>query len=110
MLFRSLSIIGDDIFKAALISAKYFDGNNVIHPNKDLKTVDRWDFYIKPLLYGKYWGNALSYFPKYAGFETVEYLHGNANFKKHAVGIPYDKLIEFIKTPGAITKRFYQNV
>ena len=105
-----LSIIGDDIFKSALMSARYFDGNGVTHPNKYLKTVDRWDFYIKPLLYGKYWGNELTYFPKYAGFETVEYLHGNKKFKQRAVIIPYQELIDFIKTPGAITKRFYQNV
>lgn len=105
-----LSIIGDDIFKSALMSAKYFDGNGVTHPNKYLKTVDRWDYYIKPLLYGKYWGNELTYFPKYAGFETVEYLHGNDKFKQRAVIIPYDEIIEFIKTPGAVTKRFYQNV
>lgn len=105
-----LSIIGDDIFKSALLSAKYFDGNGVTHPNKYLKTVDRWDYYIKPLLYGKYWGNELTYFPKYAGFETVEYLHGNDKFKQRAVIIPYDEIIEFIKTPGAVTKRFYQNV
>jgi hypothetical protein len=105
-----LSIIGDDIFKSALISAKYFDGNGLDHPNKYLKTVDRWDYYIKPLLYGKYWSNELTYFPKYAGFETVEYLHGNDKFKQRSVIIPYDEIIEFIKTPGAVTKRFYQNV
>ncbi len=105
-----LSIIGDDIFKAALMSARYFDGNGVTHPDKYLKTVDRWDFYIKPLLYGKYWGDELTYFPKYAGFEPIEYLHGNKKFRHKAVIIPYDEVIEFIKTPGAITKRFYQNV
>jgi len=104
-----LSIIGDDIFKAALMSARYFDGNGVKHPNKHLTTVDRWDFYIKPLLYGKYWGNELTYFPKYAGFETIKYLQGNNKFKQNRVIIPYDELIEFIKKPSSITKRFYSN-
>lgn len=105
-----LSIIADPIFRAALLSARYFDGNGVTHPNKHLKTVDRWDFYIKPLLYGRYWGDELTYFPKYAGFETVEYLHGNSKFRQHAVIIPYAQLIEFIKVPGGIKKRFYENV
>jgi hypothetical protein len=105
-----LSIIGDDIFKAALYSARYFDGNGVTHPNKSLTTVDRWDFYIKPLLYGKYWGDELIYFPKYAGFETVKYLYGNHKFRHHGVIISYDELIDFLRTPGSIKKRFYQNV
>ena len=105
-----LSIIGDDIFKAALKSARYFDENGVTHPNKHLKTVDRWDFYIKPLIYGKYWGDELTYFPKYAGFELIDYLQGNEKFKHHAVMISYDELIDFIDAPTATTRRFYQNV
>jgi hypothetical protein len=105
-----LSIIGDEIFKAALMAARYFDGNNITHPNKDLKTVDRWDFYIKPLIYGKYWEDELIYFPKFAGFENIKYLNGNHKFKQKAVFIPYTELIDFLKTPDAITRRFYQNV
>jgi hypothetical protein len=105
-----LSIIGDEIFKAALMAARYFDGNNITHPNKDLKTVDRWDFYIKPLIYGKYWGDELIYFPKFAGFENINYLYGNHKFKQKAVIIPYTELIDFLKTPGAMARRFYQNV
>lgn len=108
-----LSIIGDEIFKAALTSARYFDGNNLTHPNKELKklkTVDRYDFYIKPLLYGKYWGDELIYFPKFAGFENIQYLFGNEKFREKAVIIPYDELIAFLKQKEPEIKRFYQNV
>lgn len=105
-----LSIIGDDVYKGALLASRYFDESGLTHPNKYLKTVDRWDMFIKPILYGKYWGDELTYFPKYAGFETVDYLHGNSKFKQHAVAIEYFELLDFLRTPGAITKRFYANV
>jgi hypothetical protein len=105
-----LSIIDDEIFRAALIAARYYDGNGLSIPGKMLKTVDRWDYYIKPLLYGKYWGSSLTYFPKYQGFEKIDYLQGNPKFKKHAITIPYKEFLEFLKTPGGKIKRFYENV
>jgi hypothetical protein len=105
-----LSIITDSIFKSALMSAMYFDGNGAVVEHKYLKTVDRWDFYIKPLMYGKYWGDELIYFPKFAGYERVNYLHGNKNFKKHAIMIDYYEFINFLNTPGSITKRYYENL
>lgn len=105
-----LSIIDDEIFKAAFVAARYYDGNGLNLTGKMLKTVDRWDYYIKPLLYGKYWGNSLTYFPKYQGFEKIDYLQGNPKFKKHAITIPYKDFLTFLKTPESKIKRFYENV
>jgi len=106
-----LSIINDDVYRAALKSARYFDGNGLSTPNKNLKTFDRWDYYIKPIIYGKYWGDELIYFPKYRGYENIEYFNvKTVNTRKHAIAIPYEEIIDFLKTPGAIVKRYYENV
>jgi len=106
-----LSMINDDVYRAALKSARYFDGNGVDIPGKNLKTFDRWDYYIKPIIYGKYWGDELIYFPKYRGYENIEYLGVKAaNVRKHAIHIPYEEIIDFLKTPGGIVKRHYENV
>lgn len=106
-----LSILQDDTFRGALESARYFDGNNLnvdepsVHPND----VDRWDYYIKPIIYGKYWGNTLTYFPKSNGFEKIQFLKGNPVYRKHACIIRYYELLDILKTPGAV-KRVYENV
>lgn len=107
----TLSILDDDIFKSALYSAKYFDENNASIPDANLKTTDRYEYYIKPLLYGKYWKDELIYFPKYKGFEKIKYLNEkNSKTRKHMISVPYDELVSFLKTPGSITKRYYENV
>lgn len=108
------SVITDDIYTAALKAAPYFDGNGVKIPLKSPRTLDRWDMYIKPILYGKYWGDDLEFFPKYAGFEKLDWIliepRYKAHFvKKHAMAIPYKEFVDFMKTPGQ-TKRYYENV
>lgn len=105
----TLSILGDEVFQAAIHTAKYFDGNGVTHPDKYLNTVDRWDFYIKPLIYGKYWKDELIYFPKYGGVEKIPNFSGNPWMRKHAVVTPYFNFIEFLKQPNK-TMRVYDNV
>ncbi len=107
-----MSIIDDDVFKAAVSTMQYFDGNGLEKDRTYLKSVDRWDYYIKPLIYGKYWKDELIYFPKYAGFEKVEYLYGNEKLtqKQHMVGIEYHKLLEWCNKIGGKTHRFYENV
>ena len=92
------SILTDDIYKAALYSREYYDGNGLQKPGTVLKTVDRWDYYIKPLLYGKYWGDELIYFPKYAGFENVQYLAEHRWQRENVTLIPYQTLIDNMST------------
>lgn len=109
-----LSIIGDEIFKAAFAAAPYFDGNGLTSTTKNLKSVDRWDYYIKPIIYGKYWRDELIYFPKFAGNEYIEYLQvpddKKLTIRKHAVYMPYYEMLDFLATPGSIVKRIYENV
>ena len=106
-----LSIITDDIFKAALHSHVYFDGNGLHKKGVKLQTVDRWDYYIKPLIYGKYWKDQLLYFPKYVGFENLEWLSSPPlPYRQHGISIPYFDLITHLKSEPGKVKRFYENV
>jgi hypothetical protein len=106
-----LSILQDDTFKGAVESARYFDGNKLFSNERSAspQSVDRWDYYIKPIIYGKYWGDTLTYFPKSNGFENIDFLKGNPVYRKHACIILYHELLDILKTPGAI-KRVYENV
>lgn len=104
------SILDDDVFKAAIVTARYFDGNKARVPGKYLHTVDRWDFYIKPIVYGKYWKDELIYFPKFAGTENIAYISGNTEFRKHALSVPYYEFLNFLNQNNGETKRFYENV
>jgi hypothetical protein len=104
------SILDDEIYRSAVYTSEYFDGNGAIIEGKYLRTVDRWDYYIKPLVYGKYWKDELIYFPKFAGTEKINYISGNEKFKKHAVVIPYFKFLDFLNSNDGHTERFYENV
>lgn len=105
-----LSILCDDVFRSAICTARYFDGNGAVIDGKDLKTVDRWDYYIKPLIYGKYWKDELIYFPKYVGTEKIPFIKGNHKFKLNAMAIPYQEFIDFLSNQNNVNKRFYENV
>jgi len=92
------SMIGDDIYKASIVSHVYFDKNGLkVDGKKWLKTVDRWDYYIKPIMFAKYWGTSLSYFPKFAGSENVDYLCTNPKFLQKLIGIPYFEFLKFLE-------------
>ncbi len=104
-----LSILNDDIYRAAISSYEYFDSNGLDKEGTHLHTVDRYDYYIKPLLYGKYWEDELIYFPKYVGIEKINFFNFESDFRKNgrAVTIPYYELIEHLSS-GSNTKRYYQ--
>lgn len=104
------SILNDDVYKAALYTHQYFDGNGLSKHGADLDTLDRWDYYIKPIIYGKYWKDELIYFPKFGGWENVPYTKGNRWFRKNGVAIPYFDFLNYLSSKPGNTKRYYENV
>lgn len=105
------SIMNDEIFESAMASSDYFDGNNLSSPGKNLLTLDRYDYYIKPLIYAKYWKDELEYFPKFLGFENIDYLNEKTKkIKKHAVVIPYENAKTFISRIDGSKRRYFENV
>jgi len=112
------SVLDDEIYKSALISSNYFDGNGLFKDKCHLRTVDRWDYYVKPLIYGKYWGDELIYFPKFTTIDNIDWMFtdkeyisdGNGYIRKHAVVYPYYDLLDFLKSNYSKTMRVYENV
>lgn len=106
-----LSILDDDIFKAALYSHEYFDTNGLFKKGVKLTTVDRWDYYIKPLIYGKYWKDQLIYFGKFVGFENLDWLSSpNLQYRKHGISTSYFEMLRILKSDPGSMKRLYENV
>jgi hypothetical protein len=101
-----LSTLSDDAFKAGITSYRYIDGYT---GNKNSTAVDRWDYFIKPFIYGKYWKD-LEYFPKHRVFENVKYIKDNIEHKlrQQSLVIPYQEFVDFLNTENTV-KRFYEN-
>lgn len=111
------SILNDDIYRAAMHSVEYFINNGLQKDNVDLDRLDRWDYYIKPLIYGKYWKGELEYFSKFVGFKNIPYLTRPSEFFKQYPGMSffsysvtpqYEDFIDFLGQNNGKVKRFYQ--
>lgn len=108
------SILDEEILWSCIHSWEYFKGNGLTKgpdfPHVYLNTTDRWDYYIKPLIYGKYWKDELLYFPKWAGFENIPFFLTELKIREHALMTPLRPFIDFLKSCNGETKRFYQNI
>lgn len=117
------SILNDDTFKGAFYANEYFDGNGLVKPGVDvhLQTSDRWDYYIKPIIYGKYWRDELLYFPKFGGWENIPFMNGiyagetleNDSEKwsrEHGIMMKYHKLLDHLGNINGPIKRYRTNI
>lgn len=108
------SILDEEILWSCIHSWEYFKGNGLTKgpgfPHVYLNTTDRWDYYIKPLIYGKYWKDELLYFPKWAGFENIPFFLTELKIREHALITPLKPFINFLKSCSGTKKRFYQNI
>jgi hypothetical protein len=109
-----VSILDEETLWSCIYSWPYFKGNGLTN-GADRKityptTTDRWDYYIKPLIYGKYWKDELLYFPKWSGFENIPFFLTTIKLREHALITPLRPFVDFLKSCNGETKRFYQNV
>lgn len=104
-----LSMLQDDIMISSTICSEYFEGNKLTKYGSPISIVDRWDYYIKPIMYAKYWGNELFYFPKYAGPEGISYIENapKHKFKENYIVVPYQQFIKDLTNPNETIKRYY---
>jgi hypothetical protein len=74
-----------------------------LYTKQDVRNIDWWDTFIKPMYYGKYWGKDLIYFPKFAGAENIDYvIHGlEHDYRKDHILVPVDQLLADLQTTGA---------
>lgn len=105
-----LSCISDDLFKYFFNSWIYYDGNGLQQYGKKLADVLRYEYYVKPMLYSKHWGNELSYFPKFSGYENIEWLMKEVRVMKleKFAAIEVNELISHLSKFNGETRRFTQ--
>jgi hypothetical protein len=104
-----LSSISDPLLDNFFTSWKFYN-NNLTLDGQPLKDIYKFDYYIKPILYSKHWGDQLEYFPKSIGIEKIDWIYNDIkNVKpKNTVVIPRNNLIELLSNDSPITKRYYQ--
>lgn len=114
----SLSYITDDLFKYFSQSWDYYD-NKLIMPNKinffnkEMPSVYRYDFYIKPLFLAKNWGDELLYFPKIAGYENIDWINrieDTTKYQHHHVLMPVRELIDHYQSQCPTVKRYASHI
>lgn len=103
------SILLDDIYTAYLQSHSYFMNNNLQEADgSKVPQLYFWNYYVKPLMLGKYWGNELCYFPKYQGPEGIEWLVNPSvtqDYTKDAVFVNLAAFKKFLQSPRSLTAR-----
>jgi len=106
-----VSILDEETLWSCIHSWQYFKGNGLTKPNSSyvfLDTTDRWDYYIKPLIYGKYWKDELTYFPKSAGFENIPFLLTPLKMRDRSFMTELRPFVDFLKSCNGENKRYYE--
>lgn len=104
------SVITDNIFRSAMIADNYLKNNGLIAGGTDvpLKSLGRYDYFIKPLLYGKYWKDELIYFPKFVGWENIDWLKTAGYLWKTTCLVSYYDLIKNLE--DGVDATYYENI
>lgn len=96
----AVSMLIDDIAQAYRNAFTYIENNNLVEQesNKKISFLTRgWEFYVKPLLLGKYWKNELEYFPKFASQQKIKYINEPSvrhNYFERAVLVDIEKFLD----------------
>jgi hypothetical protein len=108
-------MITDDVFKAYRYSYNYIKHNGLVDPSTGkppLLSLYGWDYYTKPMLYGKYWKDEIIYFPKFAVQHEIEYLLNpitRLDYTTQVVHIDLEEATDILSDFGSgRTKRFWQ--
>lgn len=105
-----LSSINDDLFHNFLHSWIYYKQNGFrLSSNVPVPDILRYEYYIKPMLYAKHWKDELVYFPKFSGYENIDWLTKEVRSlrRERECYIPYHSLISHLQS-GVGVHRFYQ--
>ena len=74
-----------------------------------ISIINYWDLFIKPIFYGKYWGDDLIYFPKYQGCEKIDFIVNGMEhrYRENQIFVNIKEIINFLER-GDGTKRYWQ--
>lgn len=102
------SILNDDVITSYMCAHNYINNNGLSYQHdKSILLIDHFDLYMKPFLYGKYWGDTLEYFPKYQGPENVDWIMNTKwhDYRKNVIFLPYAELVNNLRYDQTI---YYQ--
>ena len=103
------STLLDEIYTAYLQSHAYYMNNDLREADgSKVPQLYFWNYYVKPIMLGKYWGNELCYFPKYQGPEGIDWLVNPSvtqDYTKDAVFVNLLAFKKFLQSPNVLTAR-----
>lgn len=105
-----MSILHDEVMQGFIHSHKFFEDNALQHQGETLKRIDWWDFYVKPIMYGRYWTDELLYFKKYQGPEGIDFIINGPKHQMHKqyIKVPLYDFIADLKKPAGSVTRYYE--
>ena len=107
----ALAYLSDPVVTGYINGLEYIKGNGLV--DKDTgeapPLIFSWEYYVKPIIYGMYWGKELEIFPKYVSCEKVDFIMNPSdirlrhNYKNKCVFIERDALITHLSNWGTNT-------
>lgn len=105
-----LSILKDGTVTSFCNAWNYYSIKGLSYLDEEpISIINYWDLFIKPIFYGKNFGNDLMYFPKYQGCEKIDYIINGMEhqYRKNQIFLKIKDTIDFLET-GVKTKRYWQ--
>ena len=107
------SILKDPLVKGYVSSLDYIANNDLVDGNgKKPSIIFNWNYYVKPIMMGRYWYKDLIYFPKSMGIEKVDWIMNHPVRQPYwldVVYIEYWYFVKFLTQPGKNTLRVYDS-
>lgn len=107
------SILNDAVFKGYVAGMPYIMGNDLVDSSgKKPGIIFNYNYYIKPILMGRYWMDDLIYFPKYMGVEKVDWIMNcpiRSDYSHDVVYVEYNYLRKFLAKETVETIKHYDN-
>jgi hypothetical protein len=106
-----MSMLHDEVMQGFIHSNKFFEDNALEHQGETLKRIDWWDFYVKPIMYGRHWQDELFYFKKYQGPEGIDFImNGPENqWRRQFITVPLDQFVSDLNKPLGSVTRYYES-
>lgn len=109
------SILNDSIVRGYVNSLPYILDNGLVDEKTGIRppSIWNWNYYIKPIILGKYWNNELEYFPKFMGIENIDWIM-NCPIKQpyncDVTYVEYNNLKTFLNRKDSSTIRIYDSM
>lgn len=105
-----LSILKDGTVTSFCNAWNYYAIEGLSYLDEEpISVINYWDLFIKPIFYGKNFGNDLIYFPKYQGCEKIDYIINGMEhrYRENQIFFKINDIIDFLEN-GKETKRYWQ--